>query len=92
MSTTLQRLRNEAKTLPLDEREALLAVLDFDLHSELAIANTDDGTAVEADWDAEIDNRVTGIEAGQVTLLTHEQFMSVFDEARAELSGRGQTC
>ena len=65
-------------------------MLDFDLHTELAIANKDDDTTVEPDWEAEIDNRVTEIEAGKLTLLMHEQFMSVFDEARAELSGRDQ--
>jgi hypothetical protein len=43
---------------------------------------------VDAAWDAEIGDRIAEIEAGTVTLLTHEQFLSVFDEARAELSER----
>lgn len=42
----------------------------------------------ETAWDSEIENRVAQIEAGTVTLLTHEQFISVFGEARAELSER----
>jgi hypothetical protein len=41
---------------------------------------------VDAAWDAEIGHRIAEIEAGTVTLLTHERFLSVFDEARAELS------
>lgn len=43
---------------------------------------------VEAAWDSEIGNRVTEIEAGNVTLLTHEEFISVFDETRAEMCYR----
>jgi hypothetical protein len=88
MSTTLERIRNEARTLPLDEREALLTVLDFDLRGEHPAAGEDDAAAVEAAWDEEIGSRVAEIEAGKVALLTHEQFMSVFDEAREELHRR----
>ena len=83
MSTTLERIRNEARALPLDEREALLTVLDYDLHGEQTPTTQDDTAAIEAAWDEEIGNRAAGIEASKVTLLTHEQFMSVFAEARA---------
>ena len=86
MSTILERIRNEAKALPLDEREALLTVLDFDLRGDQAGGG--DESEVEAAWDAEIGNRVAEIESGKVTLLTHDQFMSVFDEARAEIRSR----
>ena len=88
MSTILERIRNEAKALPLDEREALLTVLDFDLRGDQAVTGSGDESEVEAAWDAEIGNRVAEIESGKVTLLTHDQFMSVFDEARAEIRSR----
>ena len=88
MSTILERIRNEAKALPLDEREALLTVLDFDLRGDQAVTGGGDESEVEAAWDAEIGNRVAEIESGKVTLLTHDQFMSVFDEARAEIRSR----
>jgi hypothetical protein len=90
MSPSLERIRNEAKTLPLDEREALLSVLDFDLHGDQAVADIGDESPVEAAWDAEIGTRVAEIESGKVTLMNHDQFMSVFDEARAELRSRSK--
>jgi hypothetical protein len=85
--TTLQHILAEVRTLPPDEREALLAVLDFDLSTEQA------GETGQADaaWDTEIQSRVAEIETGSVTLLAHEEFISVFDEARAEAGGNRRT-
>lgn len=86
MNATLERIRREAKALSLNEREILVAALDFDLRGH-DVADDDD-PAIEAAWDSEIKSRVEAIESGQVKLLSHEQFMSVFDEARAELRSR----
>lgn len=82
--TTLEHIRAEARALPPDEREALLAVLDFDLSTEQA----NEAGSADAAWDAEIESRVAEIEMGSVTLLEHEKFISVFDEARAEAGNR----
>ena len=81
MSATLERLLSEAKSLSSNEREILAAALDFDTSGDEA----GEAAAVEASWDGEIASRVEGIESGKVTLLDHTQFMSVFDEARAEV-------
>jgi hypothetical protein len=81
--TTLEHIRAEARALPPDEREALLAVLDFDLCTEQA---GDTGKA-DAAWVTEIGSRVAEIETGSVTLLAHDEFISVFDEARAKSGG-----
>jgi hypothetical protein len=81
MSTTLERLLSEAKSLSSNEREILAAALDFDAPDD----ETGEAAAVEAAWEGEIASRVEGIESGKVTLLDHTQFMSVFEEARAEV-------
>lgn len=84
MSPTVERIRNEAKTLPLKEREALLAMIDYDLYGlQPEVGEITSAQADEA-WDAEIDSRVTEFESGKVKLLTHDEFISVFDEAREE--------
>ena len=81
MSATLERLLSEAKFLSSNEREILAAALDFDPSD----GETGDAAAVEAAWDGEIKSRSEGIECGKVTWLDHAQFMSVFEEARAEV-------
>jgi hypothetical protein len=86
--TTLERLRNEARTLPLDEREALLAVLDYDLHGEQTFARGDNDPQIDAAWENEISRRVADVETGSVELLNHAEFMSGFDDARAEMHGQ----
>jgi hypothetical protein len=85
MNATLERIRNEAKTLSSDQREFLLVALDYDLHGDLK--DDDDEEEVEAAWDKEIAKRVDEIKSGSAKLLTSEEFFSVFPEARATLKG-----
>jgi putative addiction module component (TIGR02574 family) len=80
MKATLERIRTEAKALSTDDREVLLAVLDFDLRHDTP---QPENVETEAAWDAEIDRRVDEIKAGSAKLLTSEEFFSVFSEARA---------
>ena len=82
MNATLERIRNEAKTLSAHERELLLVALDYDLHGDAA----EEAAEVEAAWDEEIEKRAAEVAAGKATLLTSEEFFSVFAEARASLS------
>ena len=81
MNATLERIRNEAKSLSPDERELLLAALDYDLHGDVADAESE----VEAAWDEEIAKRVAEVQSGSVKLLSSEEFFSVFAEARASM-------
>lgn len=90
MNATLERLRSEAKLLSTEERETLLLALDFDLRGS-DFPNEDGPTAeaeIESAWDDEIQRRAEDIVTGKVNLLSEEEFMSVFDEARSELSAR----
>jgi putative addiction module component (TIGR02574 family) len=80
MKATLERIRTEAKALSTDDREVLLAVLDFDLRHDTP---QPENVETEAAWDAEIDRRVDEMKAGSAKLLTSEEFFSVFSEARA---------
>lgn len=42
MNATIERIRNEAKTLSPDERELLLVTLDCDLHGDLGVNEVDE--------------------------------------------------
>jgi Putative addiction module component len=84
MNPTMERIRTEAKTLSQEQRETLLAALDFDLRGH-DVAQEDPESEVSAAWDTEIQQRVTDVESGKVELLSYAEFSSVFDEARAEL-------
>ena len=88
LMTTLESIRVEARSLPLDEREALLAVMDFDLRSDQSSPEHASDPDVEAEWDIEIEKRLAEIQSGKVELLSHDGFISVFDEARGELRQR----
>jgi hypothetical protein len=77
-------IRNEVKTLSPDQRGTPMAVFDFDLRG----SDVDDDAEIEAAWNTEIIEWVDEMESGQVNLLRQAQFMSVFDEARAELRSR----
>lgn len=88
MNAILERIRNEAKALSLEQRETLVAALDYDLRGSNLHDDSEDQSDVEAAWDAEIKQRVDQIQSGEVTLLGYEDFMSVFDEARAEIKSR----
>ena len=86
MTAAVERIHKEASQLPYDEREALVRVLELDLDSS---APDDESTAaVEADWDAQIENRVDEIESGKVKLLSQEEFDSGFSEARQKIASR----
>ena len=86
MNATLERIRKEARTLSPEQRETLLAALDFDLRGD-AVAETEESETTDA-WDSEIQQRVTDVESGKVDLLSYTQFISVFDEARTEMRNR----
>lgn len=47
MTATVERIRKEASSLPFDEREALVRVLELDLDSV-----SDADASVEAEWDS----------------------------------------
>ena len=88
MNATLERIRNEARMLSLEQRETLVAALDFDLRGSDLQDDAEADPEIEAAWDTEIKQRVDEIESGNVTLLSYEQFMGVFDEVRAEVRSR----
>ena len=71
MTSTVERIRQEASKLPYDEREALVRVLELDLDSSTA-AEEDPGE-IEAAWDQEIAVRVKEVEEGRVELISGEE-------------------
>ncbi|HBJ87082.1 MAG TPA: hypothetical protein DDZ88_25125 [Verrucomicrobiales bacterium] len=82
MNTTLQRIRQDVRKLPLEKRHALVRVME----SDLAVAESKaDQQAVEQAWDAEIASRVGKIKAGQANLLPHAQVEAEMDDFIASL-------
>ena len=68
MTATLERIRNDIKSLDHSEIELLY----LDLQTKYGLPASD-AADVEAEWDKEIDERVKEIEDGSVQLLTAEE-------------------
>lgn len=79
MSTTIERIRNEARSLPPEER-----VL-FNYHFHRNNPQTADDSGTEAAWDQEIATRVKEIDEGGVVLISAEEFERNTAELFAEL-------
>jgi hypothetical protein len=72
MTATFERLKQDLKTLAPGEIGSLIG--DLRRHySTFVQDDTDDAATIEAEWDAEIDERVKEIEDGTVQLLTAEE-------------------
>ena len=85
MSTTIERIRNEARALPLSKRAALLTIPDVDLHDDSPAAASEAAIPpVEAAWDSEIARRLREVEEGRVELLSMEQMNARLDGIRAK--------
>lgn len=83
MTSTVERIRQEASQLPYDEREALVRVLELDLDSTVS---AEAGAAgVQAAWDKEIAARVKEVEEGKVELISGEESHRRTDALFAEL-------
>ena len=83
MSPNAQRLLDEARQLPPDEREWLAECLLIDDESISAVE-------VESAWDDEIKRRVDEIDSGAVTMIPGDEVMArmlnrLSPEARARL-------
>jgi len=83
MTATIERIRKEASQLPLDEREALVRILELDL--DAAPASRDTPAEAEAEWDAAIKTRVDEIEAGTVRLIPLDEVEAEMDSFVASL-------
>jgi putative addiction module component (TIGR02574 family) len=80
MSPNAQRLLDEARQLPHDEREWLAECL--------LIGNESTSAAeVESAWDDEIKRRLDEIDSGAVKMISHEQFLAGLDAHIANKRG-----
>ena len=85
MSATLEKLIRDYDHLPLAEQVNFCDLLEKRRQRQEHHDVDESPAAIEAAWDMEIAGRVSEIESGKVTLLSHHEFMSAFDEARSEL-------
>ena len=67
MSPDAQRLLEEARQLPADERDWLVETLLIKEEPEAEVA---------AAWDAEIKRRLDEIDSGKVKMISHEEFLA----------------
>ncbi len=72
MSPNAQRLLDQARQLPPNEREWLAECLLID-EENLSAAE------VESAWDAEIKRRLDEIDSGAVKMVSHEEFLADLD-------------
>jgi hypothetical protein len=84
MTATVERIRQEASSLPLSEREALIRVLELDLDS--VPVSVEQAAQVEAEWDDVIKGRVDRIESGQAKLIPLAEVDAEMDAFVASLA------
>jgi putative addiction module component (TIGR02574 family) len=70
MSPDAQRLLQEARQLPADERDWLV---------ESLLIQEERKAEVAAAWDAEIKRRLDEIDTGKVKMISHEEFLADLD-------------
>ena len=81
MSATLERIRNDIKTLSHSEIELLY----LDLQTTYDLPASDESVAEsEAEWDKEIAERVKEVEEGRVELVSGEDFNRHIDQLYAK--------
>ena len=80
MSPDGQRILDEGRQLPPDEREWLAECLLIEDESLSA-------AEVESAWNEEIKQRLDEIDSGQVQMVSHENFMADLDEHIASKPG-----
>lgn len=83
MSATIERIKQEIRSLAPDEVDHLLR----DLQNEYVMPPADgaDAAAIEAEWDAEIDRRMQEVEDGTVELISYAELRRGTDALFAEL-------
>lgn len=72
MSPNAQKILEEARQLPPEEREWLAECLLIDDENVSA-------AEVQSAWDAEIKRRLDEIDSGAVKMISHEEFMADLD-------------
>jgi len=72
MTATFERIKQDLRSLPPSEIGSLIG--DLRRHySTFVQDDTNDAASIEAEWDAELDERVKEIEDGTVQLLTADE-------------------
>lgn len=85
MTATVERIKQQIRSLASDEAEELLRDLQHEYPNHARSGQEAEAAAVEAEWDAEIDTRVKEIENGTVQLLTAEESERRSDAVFAKL-------
>jgi len=73
MTATVERIKQQIRSLASDEAEELLRDLQHEYPNHARSYDEAETASIEAEWDAEIDARVQEIEDGTVHLLAAEE-------------------
>ena len=83
MTATLERIRNDIKTLDQSEIELLY----LDLQTKVALpASAEDEANIEAEWDEVIKSRIERIESGTAKLIPLDEVEAEMDAYAASLA------
>ncbi len=85
MTATVERIKQQIRSLAADEAEELLRDLQNEYPNHARGDEEAEAAAVEAEWDAEIDARVKEIEDGTVELISGVELRRSTDALMAQL-------
>jgi hypothetical protein len=85
MTATVERIKQQIRSLASDEAEELLRDLQHEYPSHARSDDEAEAAAVEAEWDAEIDARVKEVEEGKVELISGAELRRSTDALMAQL-------
>lgn len=85
MTASVERIKQQIRSLAADEAEELLRDLQHEYPSHARSDDEAEAAAVEAEWDAEIDVRVKEIEEGKVELISGAELRRSTDALMAQL-------
>ncbi len=85
MTATVERIKQQIRSLASDEAEELLRDLQHEYPSHARSGDETEAGSIEAAWDAEIDVRVKEIEEGKVELISGAELRRSTDALMLQL-------
>lgn len=85
MTATVERIKQQIRSLTSDEAEELLRDLQHEYPNHARSGDETEAGSIEAEWDAEIDVRVEEIEEGKVELISGAELRRSTDALMAQL-------
>lgn len=85
MTATVERIKQQIRSLAANEAEELLRDLQREYSSHARSDDEAETASIEAEWDAEIDVRVKEIEEGKIELISGAELRRSTDALMVQL-------